>query len=307
MLALKKLTGTPTLYSHDTRLMGNNFIFSVVADNHAWANERINAAIAEITRIEKMLSAFTEDSQLNLINSNAGIAPVKVNPEIFGLVQRAIQISELTYGVFDIAYPAISELDKNSKAAKSKDKYDYTNIELDALKQTVFLTNSDMRIGFGALSIGYAADRARYILQMEGISSGVINAGGDLVTWGLQPDNTPWTIGSADPSKAGLPYADTVISNMAVATSFNNGVKTAALPAGQLANISHENGFEVSKIKSVSIITPTAELADAMASPIITMGVNTGLYLINKLNQIAAIITDDQARFYTSNSIGLLG
>ena len=58
-----------------------------------------------------------------------------------------------------------------------------------------------MRIGFGAISKGYAADRAKYILQMMGVSSGVINAGGDLLTWGLQPDNEPWTIASADPER----------------------------------------------------------------------------------------------------------
>jgi thiamine biosynthesis lipoprotein len=72
---------------------------------------------------------------------------------------------------------------------------------LDFAAQTVFLKNKGMRIGFGAISRGYAADRAKYILQMEGVSSGVINAGGDLLTWGLQPDNTPWTIATADPHR----------------------------------------------------------------------------------------------------------
>jgi thiamine biosynthesis lipoprotein len=307
MLAVKNLTGINTIFAREVRLMGNGFAISLVANDADWANERIDSAINEINRVEKLLSTFTEDSKLNEINRNAGIRPVRVDAEIFKLVDRALQISELTYGTFDVTYPANQIADADTKAAKRKlSLTNYKNVVLDAAKQTVFLKNKGMRIGLGAISRGYAADRAKYILQMEGVSSGVINAGGDLLSWGLQPDNTPWTIGTADPSQAGQPFADVNISNMAIATSFNSeklNYTGGAVPAG---NIHPDSGFAVSKIKSVSIITPGAELADAMATPIIAMGINAGLYLfINKLNQMACIIIDDHARVYTSKDIKL--
>jgi thiamine biosynthesis lipoprotein len=317
MLAVKKLTGSSTIFNRETRLMGNRFEISLVANDAIWAHTRIDSAIAEINRVDKLLSTFTEDSTINEINRNAGIKPVRVDAEIFRLVDRAVQISSLTDGTFDITYAAATtiSLDDTANSAvapivktfkKKLNLTNYTNIVLDFAAQTVFLKNKGMRIGFGAISRGYAADRAKYILQMEGVSSGVINAGGDLLTWGLQPDNTHWTIATADPAQANQPYADVNISNMAVATSYNTEKYTTINNNKITGDINPENGFPVSKIKSVSIITPGAELADAMATPIIAMGVNAGLYLINKLNQMACIIIDDHARVYTSKDISVM-
>ncbi|GGH11755.1 FAD:protein FMN transferase [Mucilaginibacter phyllosphaerae] len=315
MLAVENLSGSSTIFNRETRLLGNRFGISIVANDAVWALARINSAFNEITRVEKLLSAFPEDSALNNINRNAGIKPVRVDAEIFRLVDRALQISALTYGTFDITYAAANNNATDDSAngpvtvikkiRKKISLTNYTNVVLDFNAQTVFLKNKGMRIGFGAISRGYAADRAKYILQMEGVSSGVINAGGDLLTWGLQPDNTPWTIASADPAQANQPYAGINISNMAVATSYNSEAEPS-LNKKVNSDIDPENGFPVSKIKSVSIITPGAELADAMASPVIAMGINAGLYLINKLNQMACIIIDDHARVYTSKDISVL-
>ncbi|TSD65055.1 FAD:protein FMN transferase [Inquilinus sp. KBS0705] len=290
--------------------MGNRFEIRLVANNPVWANQRIDSAINEINRVEKLLSTFTEDSVINEINRNAGIKPVYVNAEIFELIDRALQISALTYGTFDTTYALTSKpkAEINSsivvKTLKKKlSQTNYTNVMLNAESQTVYLKNKGMRIGFGAISRGYATDRAKYILQMEGVSSGVINAGGDLLTWGLQPDNQPWTIATADHNQADKPFANINISNMAVATSFNTELLSSVISS---KDIDAESGFPVSHIQSVSIITPTAELADAMATPIISMGVNAGLYLINKLNQIACIVIDDHNRTYTSKDINKL-
>jgi thiamine biosynthesis lipoprotein len=317
MLAVKKLTGAYTTINRETRLMGNRFAISLVANDPIWADARIDSAISEINRVDKLLSTFTEDSIINQINRNAGIKPVHVDAEIFRLVDRALQISSLTDGSFDITYAAATTISldtrnnatiaSNLKTPKKKlSLTNYTNVVLDFAAQTVYLKNKGMRIGFGAISRGYAADRAKYILQMEGVSSGVINAGGDLLTWGLQPDNTPWTIAAADPTLANQPYAGVNISNMAVATSYNTDIYSSIPNIKTMGVIDAENGFPVSKIKSVSVITPGAELADAMATPIIAMGINAGLYLINKLNQMACIIIDDQSRVYTSKDISVM-
>ena len=92
-----------------TRLMGNRFEISVVAENESWAAERIAEAIDEISRIERLLTTFNDNSQTNLINHNAGIKPVKVDREVFELIQRSQRISELTQGAFDISYGSIDK------------------------------------------------------------------------------------------------------------------------------------------------------------------------------------------------------
>ncbi|ASU32597.1 FAD:protein FMN transferase [Mucilaginibacter xinganensis] len=312
MLAIKTLShnNNSIVFRRSVRLMGNQFEISVVGDNPSWAENRFNDAIAEIMRVEKLLSAFGDDSCINEINRNAGVKPVKANAEIFRLIDRSLQISALTHGAFDITYYAADREEAKSDAGQinagvktSVNKVNYKSVELNATAQTVFLQETGMRLSFASNSKGYAADRAKYILQLHGVSSGVINAGGDLLTWGNQPDNEPWTIATADPSQETQPFANVTISNMAVATSVN-AEKYAVVINKKLSNtFNAKKGFPVSKIKSVSILSTTAELADAMATPVLAIGINAGLYLINQLNQMAAVIIDDLNRVYTSKNI----
>jgi len=309
MLAIKNISHNNSIvFRRSVRLMGNQFEISVVGNDPQWADERINDAIAEINRVEKLLSAFSDDSPLNHINRNAGIKPVKTNPEIFKLIDRSLQISELTFGAFDITYSTNSNEAAetgSSTAVKSAIGVNYKNVVINAAEQTVFLNEPGMRISFAANSKGYATDRAKYVLQMSGVSSGVINAGGDILTWGFQPDGQEWTIGAADPSQQKQPFASVIVGNMAVATSLNDE-KYADINSKKLqSSLNAKKGFTVSKTKSVSIIAATAELADAMATPVLSIGVNAGLYLINQLNQMAAVIIDDHDRVYTSKHISL--
>jgi thiamine biosynthesis lipoprotein len=307
MLALKKvLANNLTVFRREVRLMGNKFEISVVGNDLNWADEKINSAIAEISRVEKLLSAFSEDSEINTINRNAGIKPVKVSAEIFRLIDRSLQISELTYGAFDITYYSAYNTPDNhgDTAVASYTIVNYKDVVLDAKATTVFLKEKGMRIGFGANSKGYAADRAKYILQLDGVSNGVINAGGDLLTWGLQPDMEPWTVATADPRQQAQPFADLDISNMAVATSVNTE-KYATISDKRLNTVNAKNGFVLSEINSVSILSPTAEFADAMATPVMAIGVNAGIYLINQLNQVGCLIIDDHNRIYSSKGINI--
>jgi thiamine biosynthesis lipoprotein len=303
MLALEKtLANNLSVFRHETRLMGTEFEISVVGDNHAWANDRINSAIAEISRIEKLLSAFGDDSQVNTINGNAGIQPVKVSGEIFRLIDRALKISELTYGAFDVTYYSADKLfiDSNyntpiNTIPYSVTKTNYKGVATDAKNCTVFLKEKGMRISLAAVTKGYAADRAKYLLQLEGVSSGVINAGGDISTWGTQPDFEPWTPATACTGYNNTLLADIDISNMALAATINKE-RTAKKPGSK-------SGFVVSAIESVNVISPSAEFAGALTSPLMAMGINGGLYLINCLNQVGCVITDDQNRVYTSKGI----
>ena len=308
MLAVKTYNNNDSnIFRRAMRLMGNHFEISVVGNDPIWADDCINAAAAEISRVEKLLSAFNEDSQINEINRNAGVNAVKVNTEIFRLVERSLKISELTYGTFDITYNAADNNIGVQKIERKSVKFtNYKNVQIDESNTSIFLTEKGMRIGFGAMSKGYAADRAKYTLQLMGVSSGIINAGGDLLTWGLQPDNEPWTIAAADPDREPQPFSDINISNMAVATSGNFEKNVTISNKKYLHNVDAQKGFPVSVLKSVSIVSPTAELSDAMATPIMAMGVNAGLYLINQLQQLACVIIDDSDRVYTSKEINSL-
>lgn len=298
------------------KLMGNRFEISVVEEDNFLAEKHIDTAINEISRIEKLLTTFSEDSQTSEINRNAGIKPVKVDKEVFDLIARSLKISSLTQGSFDITYGSIDKslwnFDVNMKklpdtktACKSVRLINYNNVILDERKTTVFLKEKGMRIGFGGIGKGYAADKARNILLKCGVKSGIVNAAGDLATWGTQPNNKPWTIAIADPDHSLSPFSTLNISNMAIATS-GNYEKYALINGKKYSHtIDPKTGLPVLGIKSVSVICPSAELADAMATPVMVMGVKVGLNLINQLPKIACVIIDDNNNIFCSKNINL--
>jgi len=97
------------LYRKVLKLMGNRFEITVVCGREEEAMARIGEAVAEISRIEKLLTTFNEESQTNLINRNAGIAPVQVDKEVFDIIQRSKKISDVTQGAFDITYGSMDK------------------------------------------------------------------------------------------------------------------------------------------------------------------------------------------------------
>lgn len=238
-----------------------------------------------------------------------------VDEEMFALIARSLRLSALTQGAFDITYGAIDKrlwnfdttltaLPDPKIARQLVRLINYRNVVLDAEQRTVFLKEKGMRIGFGGIGKGYAAEQAKRILRNRGVESGIVNAAGDLTTWGTQPNGQPWTIGIADPDQAKhQAFSYLAISDMAVATS-GNYEKYALINGKRYAHtIDPKTGYPVAGIKSVTILAPNAELADALATPIMVMGVRVGLDLINQMRQIACIIIDDNDRLYTSTNI----
>jgi len=292
------------------------FTITVVADDETFALENINAAITEIRRIEQLFTTYNANSQTNRINDNAGLQPVTVDTEVFELIERSIGISKITQGAFDITYGSLDKslwnfdrqmksLPKPEVALKMVHLINYRNIILNREKSTVFLKEKGMRIGFGGIGKGYAAEMAKKILISNKVVSGIINASGDLTTWGLQPDGKPWTLGISDPDQPAKAFSYMEISDMAVATS-GNYEKYVIIGGKKYSHtINPKTGLPVSGIKSVTIISPNAEFADAMATPVSIMDIEAGLYLINQIPGLYCIIIDDYNKIYTSKNINL--
>ncbi len=296
------------------KLMGNRFEISVVAEQESWAMEKIEIGVKEIQRIEKLLTTFNEESETNRINQAAGIAAVRVSTETFDLIERCIRLSEITQGAFDISYGSVDKrlwnFDTTMQALPDRDTarklvrlINYRNIVLDRKNSSVFLKEKGMRIGFGGIGKGYAAERARQVMMGSGVTSGIVNASGDLTTWGFQPDGSQWTIGIAHPDASDKIFSYMQISGLAVATS-GNYEKYVMIGGKRYSHtINPRTGLPVSGIKSVTIISPNAEVSDAMATPVTIMGIEAGLDMINQILNIEAIIIDDHNKLYTSKNI----
>jgi thiamine biosynthesis lipoprotein len=300
-----------------TKLMGNMFDFTVLDEDEKSGEEKIRLGVEEIKRIERLFTTYSDDSITNQVNRMAGIGPVEVCDEFFQLVLRSQKISELTRGYFDISYGSLdsnfwnfnkemTKLPEHRLARKAVNLIDYRNIILDSDSKTVFLRKKGMRIGFGGIGKGYAADRAKQVMADAGVANGIVSASGDLNAWGHQQNGMPWTIGIANPDLKHSYFSTLNITDKSVATSGNYEKFVIINKQLYSHTINPRTGYPVKGIKSVTVITASAELADAMATPISIMGVAEGLHFINQIKGIECILVDDANRLYVSNNINLI-
>lgn len=297
------------------KLMGSRFDLTIVASDEQKAQAYIDTAITEITRIENLISEWIPATQVSEINRNAGIAPVKVDKELFELTERALHFSKISYGAFDISFAAADKIWKfdgsmttvpASDAVKaSVQKIGYKNIILDKKKQTIFLKLPGMKIGFGSIGKGYAADKTKQLLISKGVPGGIINASGDMNMWGTQPDGEPWTVGITNPLKKENVFAVFPVHDRAVVTS-GTYEKYVMLDGKRYAHIiDPRTGYPASGVSSVTVFATSAEMANGLSTAVVVLGVERGLELLNQIKFVSGVIVDDNGKIFHTKNIDL--
>lgn len=295
------------------KLMGTRFEITVIAPNEDIGYINIDEAVSEIERIEKIISSWDEASETALVNKNAGIKPVKVSTELYHLVERAKKISEITDGAFDISYASMDNIwkfDGSMKGMPTEDelrqsvsKIGHKKILLDPVEQTVYLSETGMRIGFGAIGKGYAADRAKELLVSKQVKGGVINASGDLTTWGTKVTGEKWLIGIANPLSKDKVFSWLPVVESSVATS-GNYEKYVILNEKKYSHIiDPRTGYPTTGVNSVSVFTKNAELSDALATAVFIMGKDSGIHLINQMDGVEVVVVDSDNKIHKSSGI----
>ncbi len=304
-----------TVVKRKTMMLGSPFEMTVVANDSLQGNVYIDQAVAEVKRIENLISDWIPTTQISTVNQKAGIQPVKVDREVFELVERAIKISQLTSGAFDISYASMDRIwkfDGTMTAMPSEEaiknsvaKVGYQNIILNEKESTLFLKNKGMKIGLGGIGQGYIADKIKALLIQNGCQSGIVNVSGDIFAWGKQPDGNPWTVAIVNPMNKNKVFATFPLEDSAVETS-GSYEKFVTFNGKRYSHIiDPRTGYPASGIVSVSVFAKTTELADALATGIFVLGVDVGLDLVNQIKGIECIIVDDKGGVHTSKNIDL--
>lgn len=296
-------------------MLGSPFEMTVVAKDTVQGNEYIDLAVAEVKRIENLISDWIPTTQISQVNKNAGIKPVKVDKEVYDLVERAIKVSQITSGAFDISYASMDKIWKfdgsmkvmptEEAIKKSVAKIGYKNIILDPKEQTIFLKNEGMKLGLGGIGQGFIADKIKALLQNKGCVSGIVNVSGDINTWGRQADGKLWTVAIVNPMNKNKVFATFPLEDSAVETSGSyekfvtfNGIRYSHI-------IDPRTGYPAQGVVSVSVFAKQTEIADALATGIFVLGVEVGLDLVNQLKGIECVIVDDKGKIHTSKGIDL--
>ena len=293
--------------------MGSAFDLTLVANNQVEADQLFKQAIAEIERIERLISSWDKASETSQVNKMAGKKAVKVTKELYDLVFRAKAIAQLTNGAFDPTYATVDKIwtfdgrdvkQPNTEIiSASVAKIGFDKIAFDPLESSLYLPLQGMKIGFGAIGKGYAADRVKFLLQKQGVAAGIVNASGDMSAWGIQPNGNPWQVGLINPKNKDKVFAWFPVKDQAVVTSgdYEKFVLINGKRYGHIIN--PKTGFPSQGVISCTVFAPKAELADALSTALFVMGVETGIDFINQLNQVEAIMIDDTGKVHTSKNI----
>ncbi|NRS87495.1 thiamine biosynthesis lipoprotein [Flavobacterium sp. 7E] len=315
LLLTTALGFTQITYKRTLSMLGSPFEMTVVAKDVPEANLYIDMAVAEVSRLENLISDWIPTTPISEVNRNAGVKPVKVTTEVFELVQRAINISKLTSGAFDISYASMDKIWKFDGSMKkmptaeeiknSVAKVGYQNIILNTKDQTIFLKNEGMKLGLGGIGQGFIADKIKAMLIAKGVVSGIVNISGDINTWGKQIDGKQWKVGIKNPLNKDKIFATFPLEDSAVETS-GSYEKYVVFNGKRYSHIiDTRTGYPATGVISVSVFASSTELADALATGIFVLGVDIGIDLINQIAGVGCIYVEENGKITASKNIDL--
>jgi thiamine biosynthesis lipoprotein len=293
--------------------MGSAFELGVVAPDSAEANQWLDQGIAEIERLEDLLSEFRPHSLISQINQQAGQGRVTVDGQTFALLQRCQRIAHLTQGYFDPTIGPLKQLYRFQNQAftmpdaklirKTLRQVGYQYLSLDEGSHSVGLTRPGMRLSLAAIGKGYAADCVKHQWQQQGLHAGYINASGDLTAFGHRPDGQPWRIGIASPDQPQRVRCYVPLHDASVATSGDYEQHFTYQGQRYSHNLNPKTGLPLQGLRSVSVFSPSGELSDALATAVYALGRQRGLALIDQLPQTHALLIDDHDRLHLSQHL----
>ena len=301
-------------YTRRAHLMGSHFTFTAVSADDSLAWRALRAGLRETQRIDHLCSYWDSTSQVVRINRLAGIRPVVVDQEVFDLIQRTLKISALSGGAFDITFASgdkIYQFDKQAHASlpdsatvrQSVRRIGWQRVQLDPAAHSVFLPEPGMRINLAGILQGYGVRRAQEIMKKMGITGGLINGSGDVYCWGKQPDGSGWRIAIGDPARPHSVSSWLTVSDLAVVTAGNyeQYFTVGGKYYGHIIN--PHTGYPATGLRSVTIICPDVELADALDDAVFVLGPEAGLALVNRLKGVSCTLIDDNGQTLVSKGM----
>jgi FAD:protein FMN transferase len=292
---------TQSVYRKAKPVMDTIVTITVVAGSGRDAERAIEDAFAAIERFGGRINFFSDKSELSMINRNAGIREVKVSPETFDVIEKALYVSEKTEGAFDPTIGPETGLwdfyrkrrPSDAEVRRKMPLVGYKEVVIDKAASTVFLRKKGMLMDLGAIAKGYAADLAVAALRRDGIEAGIVANAGDIRTFGLKPDGKPWTVGIRNPRQKGEAdeiFAALPLSDRAISTSgdyeryfIENGRRFHHI-------LDPKTGYPARLCRSVSVITDKGVFTDSFSTGIFVLGPDKGLRLARKLGMEAVII-----------------
>ena len=283
-------------YRREEAIMGTRIYVELWADAAPAGEAAVAAVIQSMHDVDEMMSTYKPSSQLSRVNDRAALEPVKVDRELFEVIRNALEFSRLTHGAFDVTYASVGYLydfrahqrPTEAQIEKALPGINWRNVRLDPAASTVRFDHAGMRIDLGGIAKGYAVDRAIGLLQARGIAHAVVTAGGDSRIIGDR-FGRPWIVGIRHPDDpkrviTRIPLVDTAMSTSGDYERYfdENGVRYHHI-------IDPKTGHSASKVRSATILAPTAMQTDGLSKTAFVLGAEEALKIIEAIPGVDAI------------------
>jgi thiamine biosynthesis lipoprotein len=281
--------------------MGSALELTAWTADQATADEAFRAVFAEFDRLDRMMSVWKPESDIVRLNQAAGEHPVPVSLETIDVLEQARLISELTGGKFDVTWGVLSDLWKfdqdqdntipdPQEVKRRLPLINYRDLVVDKSKHTAFLTRRGMRAHLGGIGKGYAVERSVAILRARGLRDFMIQAGGDMYVGGHRGDR-PWRLGIQDPrGPRDLSFGTIELSDSTFSTS--GDYERYFMKDGRRYHhiIDLTTGEPARASRSVTIVAPSATLADGLSKAVFLLGAPEGMALIERVPNVEGVI-----------------
>jgi len=275
----------------------------------------LEAVCTEVARIESLLSRFLPGSDVSRVNASAGIKGERVSRETYDVLSQAVEFSRRFPGCFDVTIAPLVALWHTGRKSLTQPAassirqvlplVNYQDLILNPREMTARLKNTGQSVDLGGIGKGFASDKIREVFRQFGIASAYSNLGGNVVTVGARPDGTPWHIGIQHPrQEQGLIGAVSVVDQTVVTSGDYQRCYTDRQGKRHHHILDPRTGYPAeSGLTSVSIVSDTSVVADALSTIVFVAGMEKGLEFLRSFPQTEAILVDSEAQVYVTSGL----
>jgi len=311
LLTLTMGCAKPKAFQKTEAIMGTDVTITVVARSAREGEAAIEAGMAELRRLDAMMSLYKDTSEMTKVNLAAGNHPVPVSPEMIEVVERASEISKLSDGVFDVTIGPLvvywqmrlkeGQIPTDEEIARIRPLVNYRNIVIDKKASTLFLKKRGMIMDFGGMK-GYMADRVADLFRRRGIDNAIIALAGDIWVMGHREDGKPWMIGVQHPRDHDKTLIVLDLSDKYITTSGDYERFVIREKKRYHHIIDPRTGKPSKGVISVTLIGDKGSVVDPLAKVPFILGPEKGMEIVKKLG-VEAIIVDEQGKVYMTDGI----
>jgi len=311
--------GAIVLRAQEKRLVErDDFLMGTLIQAKAYgryAPRAFDEVFARLREIEARMTINAPGSELAAVNDSSGKAPVKVSPDTFYVIQKAIHYAALTGGRFDptiapvvslwhIGFPG-ARVPSPAEIASAVKRISYRNVVLDPAEKTVYLTGKGMGLDLGAIAKGYAADEAISIFKKHQVGSALISLGGNVSSLGAKADGKPWRIGIQDPLETQSTYMATLETTGETLVTSGAYERFLEVDGKRYHHIlDPDTGYPAeTDLLSSTIVAGTSIDADALSTSTFILGREKALKLVKGLPGVEAILIDKDRRVWVTSGL----